>query len=76
VAEVLEPGVNGVILPDLRDGESLAAGVRETLTWDKKRLFQKNKERLGGAFTFAARMGEFLDCYAKVLSRKGGRTRG
>jgi hypothetical protein len=76
VTEVLEPGVNGVILPDLRDGESLAVGIRETLTWDKERLFQKNKEGLCGAFTFAAKIREFLDCYEKVLFSKRGRTHG
>lgn len=76
VAEVLEPGVNGVILEDLRDGESLAEGVKEALTWDKERLFQRNKEGLRGAFSLAARIGEFLDCYEKVLSRQGGRTHG
>jgi hypothetical protein len=65
-----------VILSDLRDGESLAAGIRETLTWDKERLFQENKERLCGAFTFAARIREFLDCYEKVLSSNRGRTHG
>ncbi|MCU0578389.1 MAG: glycosyltransferase family 4 protein [Desulfobacterota bacterium] len=76
VAEVLEPGVNGVILADLHDGESLAAGIRETLNWDREHLFRKNQEGLGGAFTFAARIREFLDCYEQVLSRKGTRTHG
>ncbi len=76
VAEILEPGVNGVILEDLRDAGALAGGVREALTWDKEGLFRSNRERLSGTFTLAEKSREFLECYEDVLSRKGGRTHG
>jgi UDP-glucose:(heptosyl)LPS alpha-1,3-glucosyltransferase len=76
VAEILEPGVNGLILPDPGDAEALSEGIREALAWDKERLFQLNRERLAGNFSFAGKIREFLECYENVLSRKGGRTHG
>lgn len=71
VAEILEPGVNGVILQDLQDPGSVAEGIREALNWDKERLFQRNRERWSGTFTFSARIREFLDCYREALSSRG-----
>jgi UDP-glucose:(heptosyl)LPS alpha-1,3-glucosyltransferase len=76
VAEILQPGVNGVVLQDLRAPRLLAEAVRETLAWDRQRLFQANRERWAGTFTFAARTPEFLACYREAQARKGGSDRG
>ncbi|MBI5583532.1 MAG: glycosyltransferase family 4 protein [Deltaproteobacteria bacterium] len=76
VAEILEPGVNGVILQDLQDPGALAEAILETLNWDKERLFQRNREQLAATFTFAERIREFLACYQEVLQEKRGRAHG
>ena len=70
VAEILEPGVNGVILQDLQDPGPVAEGIREALSWDKERLFQRNRKRWAGAFTFYTRIQDFLDCYQEILDNR------